>query len=190
MNKKGLIIIISGPSGVGKKTIIDQIINDEELNLSYSISMTTRKPRENETHGIDYFFVTEEEFQKAIKENKLIEWAEFASNKYGTPLNSVFDKVSQGKNVILEIEVQGATSVKKFFDKKDYVSIFIIPPSLEELHQRLLKRNTETPEKIRNRLERAKIEMGLQKEYDYVILNDISSRAAQELKSIIKNAIK
>ncbi|MDE5952983.1 MAG: hypothetical protein K2G48_02575, partial [Malacoplasma sp.] len=111
--RQGKIIIISGPSGVGKKTIIDQVINNADLNLTYSISMTTRQPREHEKNGIDYFFVSEQEFEKAIANNELLEWAEFAKNKYGTPIKNLYKMINDQKNVILEIEVQGATKVKE-----------------------------------------------------------------------------
>lgn len=188
--KKGKIIIISGPSGVGKKTVIDQIINDKELNLSYSISMTTRQPRENEKNGIDYFFISDEEFDEAIKENKLLEWAEFANNKYGTPIKGLYKQINQGKNVILEIEVEGATKVKKILDKNDYISIFIVPPSIRELKKRLKKRDTETREKIRQRIKRARKEIKLKHEYDYCILNDVLSLASENLRNILISNLK
>ncbi|VEU63367.1 guanylate kinase [Malacoplasma iowae] len=185
MNKKGLIIIISGPSGVGKKTIIDQFINDTELNLSYSVSMTTREPREGEMNGVDYFFVSDEEFTKAIENNELLEWAEFAKNKYGTPLKKVYEQIEKGKNVILEIEVKGATDVIKKIKREDFVSIFIIPPSIKELKRRLKKRDTEDRKKIRMRIKRAKEEIKMTKDYDHVVLNDDATRAAIEMKKII-----
>lgn len=185
MNKKGLIIIISGPSGVGKKTIIDQFINDPELNLSYSVSMTTREPREGEVNGVDYFFVSNEEFDQAVANNELIEWAEFAKNKYGTPIKNLYDSINMGKNVILEIEVKGATDVVKKLKRDEYVSIFIVPPSIKELKRRLKKRDTEDWKKIKMRIKRAKQEVKMTKEYDHVILNDDASRAANEMKKII-----
>nr|MDE5553487.1 guanylate kinase [Malacoplasma sp.] len=171
MDKKGRIIIISGPSGVGKKTIIDQVINDKNLNLVYSISMTTRQPRTGEKNGVDYFFVSDEEFKKSIENNELLEWAEFANNKYGTPLSNLRNKTKEGKNVILEIEVQGASNVKRILKRDEFISIFIIPPSIKELKKRLQKRNTENRKKIRVRIKRAKKEMKLMNEYDYIVLN-------------------
>lgn len=187
--KKGSIIIISGPSGVGKKTIIDQFINNDELNLCYSISMTTREPRQGEQNGVDYYFVTNEEFNDAIKNNKLLEWAEFATNKYGTPLERLYEKINEGKNVILEIEVVGAMDVMAKLDKDEYFSIFIVPPSIDELKRRLITRNTETLEKINKRIERAKVEITTTRNYDYVVLNDCSTRAANEIIEIIKREI-
>lgn len=187
--KKGSIIIISGPSGVGKKTIIDQFIHNEQLNLCYSISMTTREPREGEVNGVDYYFVSNEEFNDAIKNNKLLEWAEFATNKYGTPIERLYEKINEGKNVILEIEVVGAMDVMAKLDKSEYFSIFIIPPSIEELKRRLLNRNTESIEKINKRIERAKVEITTTKNYDYVVLNDDATRAMTEITEIIKKEI-
>ncbi|MDE6082596.1 MAG: guanylate kinase, partial [Malacoplasma sp.] len=179
-NRQGKIIIISGPSGVGKKTIIDQVINNADLNLTYSISMTTRQPREHEKNGIDYFFVTEQEFEKAIANNELLEWAEFAKNKYGTPIKNLYKMINDKKNVILEIEVQGATKVKEILKREHYISIFIIPPSIRELKRRLKLRDTETKEKIKQRIKRAKVELKLQNEYDHVILNDDAKNAADK----------
>lgn len=182
---QGKIIIISGPSGVGKKTIIDQVINNVDLNLTYSISMTTRQPREHEKNGIDYFFVSEQEFEKAIANNELLEWAEFAKNKYGTPIKNLYKMIDDQKNVILEIEVQGATKVKEILSRDHYISIFIIPPSIRELKRRLKLRDTETKEKIKQRIKRAKVELKLQNEYDHVILNDDAKNAADKLRHIL-----
>lgn len=187
--KKGSIIIISGPSGVGKKTIIDNFINDSDLNLCYSISMTTRAPREGEKNGIDYYFVSDEQFNQAIHNSELLEWAEFANNKYGTLFSTVYENIEKGKNVILEIEVVGAMNVMGKLNKEDYFSIFIVPPSIEELEKRLRTRNTETEEKILKRVSRAKIEMQSTNLYDYVVLNDVAELAANKIKDIIKNKI-
>ncbi|BAC44354.1 guanylate kinase [Malacoplasma penetrans] len=184
-NKKGKIIIISGPSGVGKKTIIDQVINNVDLNLTYSISMTTRLPREHEKNGVDYFFVSEEEFNSAIEKGELLEWAEFANNKYGTPIKNLYKLIGENKNVILEIEVQGATKVKDILNREDYISIFLIPPSIRELKRRLKIRDTETKEKIKQRIKRAKVELKLQNEYDFIILNDDAKNAADKLRHIL-----
>lgn len=189
MSKKGKIIIISGPSGVGKKTIIDQVINDKNLNLSYSVSMTTRLPRENEKDGIDYFFVSEEEFNNAINNNELLEWAVFANNKYGTPIKNLYKMIEQKKNVILEIEVEGATKVKEILNREDYISIFIVPPSIRELKRRLKKRDTETKQKIKQRIKRAKVEIKLVDEYDHKILNDDAILAADRLRQILNEEV-
>lgn len=131
--KKGLLIIISGPSGVGKGTIRNYFMNDESLNLTYSISMTTRSPRAGEVDGKDYIFTTREKFEEEIKNGGLLEWAEFVGNYYGTPMKHVEELRNQGKNVLLEIEVQGATQVRE--KCPDALSIFIIPPSMEELEK-------------------------------------------------------
>lgn len=189
MSKKGKIIIISGPSGVGKKTIIDQVINDKNLNLSYSVSMTTRLPRENEVDGVDYFFVSNSDFEQAIANNELLEWAEFANNKYGTPIANLYKMIEDGKNVILEIEVEGATKVKNILNKQDYISIFIVPPSIKELKRRLKKRDTETKQKIKQRIKRAKVEIKLVDEYDYQILNDVATLAAEKLRNILNGEV-
>lgn len=189
MNKKGLIVIISGPSGVGKKTLIDQFINDCSLNLTYSISMTTREARKDEKDGVDYFFVDENTFQDFIANNKLIEWTEFAKNKYGTPIENIYRQINAGKNVVLEIEVEGATEVKNKLGQDEFISIFIIPPSLNELRNRLETRNTETKEKIDERIRRAEHEIKLVNEYNYVVLNDCHERAAKEMREIIQNEI-
>ena len=132
---KGLLIIISGPSGVGKGTIRSFLMNDELLKLVYSISMTTRTPREGEVNGKDYIFTSKEKFEQAIGQGELLEWAEFVGNYYGTPLSVVEDLRNQGKNVLLEIEVQGAMQVRE--KCPDALSIFIIPPNMEELEKRM-----------------------------------------------------
>ena len=147
--------------------------------------MTTRQPREHEKNGIDYFFVTEQEFEKAIANNELLEWAEFAKNKYGTPIKNLYKMINDKKNVILEIEVQGATKVKEILRREHYISIFIIPPSIRELKRRLKLRDTETKEKIKQRIKRAKVELKLQNEYDHVILNDDAKNAADKLRHIL-----
>lgn len=129
-----MLIILSGPSGVGKGTVREELFKDDSLNLAYSISMTTRKPRPNERDGIDYFFVEEEEFKKKVSEGKLLEWAQFVGNYYGTPKDYVDQLLSEGKNVVLEIEVQGALQVMERCP--DATTIFIVPPSMEELERR------------------------------------------------------
>ncbi|MGL5591446.1 MAG: guanylate kinase [Mycoplasmoidaceae bacterium] len=186
MGKKGLIFIVSGPSGVGKKTILDKIIFKKELNLKYSVSSTTREPRAGETHGIDYFFLSKEQFEDKIKNKELIEWVEFAGNRYGTLKSEVDKYISEGINVVLEIEVQGGQKIFEKLDRKDFVSIFIVPPSIEELERRLINRNTESMEKIKLRLEKTKSELDVAKFYDYVVLNDDSDKAAKKIEKIIK----
>lgn len=190
MSKKGKLIIISGPSGVGKKTIIDQFINDPELNLEYSISMTTREKRPGEVDGKDYYFVSNEAFDQAIKNNEMLEWADFCKCKYGTKKSEIERIVKNKANALIEIEVVGALKViEENKDNPDLVSIFIVPPSLEELKNRLVKRGTESEEKIAWRLNRAKDELKIQDKYQYVVVNDDQVRAANEIKEILKGVI-
>ena len=182
--KKGLLIIISGPSGVGKGTVRQYFMKKEELNLVYSTSMTTRAPREGEVDGVDYFFSSKEEFETAIANGELLEWAEFVGNYYGTPLKEVERLREEGKNVILEIEVQGATQVRE--KCPDALTIFMIPPSMEELENRIRGRRSEPEEIIQQRLAKAQRELDLVKEYKYVVCNDDPELAAEFIALIIK----
>lgn len=188
-HKKGLLIILSGPSGVGKGTVRQVVMRDKSLNLAYSISMTTRKPREKEKEGVDYFFVTEEEFNRNIQEDNLLEYAEFVGNKYGTPRSYVEKIRDEGKNVILEIEVNGAQQVLAKTDKENRISIFLMPPSIEELEKRIRHRRSESEEIIQQRLAKARREMNLKDAYDYVVLNDRVGLAASKIKRIIRENI-
>lgn len=185
-NKKGLLIILSGPSGVGKGTVRKKMMEDSDLNLFYSISMTTRSPRAGEVDGVDYYFVSPEQFEENIKNNNLLEWCEFVGNKYGTPKNVVEQLRNEGKNVFLEIEVNGATQVMKIMkDDPDFISIFLMPPSFKTLEARIRNRRTEEESVVQERLKKSKREMRESKNYDYVILNDRVNRAAEELAEII-----
>jgi len=184
LNDKGLLIVISGPSGVGKGTVRSALFEMEGHDLVYSISMTTRKPRKGEVHGREYYFVSEEEFKKYIEEGKMLEYAEFVGNYYGTPLDSVLDLLDQGKEVVLEIDVQGATQVRE--KMKDAVFIFIAPPSYDELLQRLVNRGTESREVIEARIEKAKREIDLAYMYDYIVVNDTVENAADKIVAIIR----
>ena len=157
--KKGLLIIMSGPSGVGKGTIRKYFMNDDSLRLAYSIPMTTRKPRENEVDGVDYIFTSREHFEEAIRKGELLEWAEFVGNYYGTPLAQVEKLRNEGKNVLLEIEVQGADQVRQ--KCPDALSIFIIPPSMEELEKRIRGRRSEPEEIVQQRLAKAENESAI-----------------------------
>ncbi|NLC33856.1 MAG: guanylate kinase [Erysipelothrix sp.] len=183
--KKGLLIIYSGPSGVGKGTVREHFMHDEQLNLMYSISMTTRKPRKDEVLDQDYFFVSEDEFKNAIDHNELLEYASFVGNYYGTPKAYVEAKRNEGYNVILEIEVEGARQIMKNSD--DHLSIFLLPPSMQELENRIRNRKTEPEEIIQKRLNKAMSELDVQKEYDYIICNTTPEQAAEEIRAIIKN---
>ena len=181
--KKGLLIVYSGPSGVGKGTILNELMPMSELNLAYSVSMTTRKPRENEVDGKDYFFVSKERFLQAIKDNELLEHARFVDNDYGTPKSYVEEMRNQGKNIILEIEVEGA---KQIIQKcPDCVSIFIVPPSLEELENRIRGRKTDDEETILKRLSKARKEIQETDLYDYVVCNEHYKDTAIEIRDII-----
>ncbi len=184
---KGLLIVISGPSGVGKGTVRDLFVNDPELNIAYSISMTTRKPRANEKDGVDYFFVSEEDFLKAVEKGELLEYAKFVGNYYGTPKAYVDKLRSEGKNVLLEIEVQGAQQI---VDKcPESLSIFIIPPSIEELEKRIRSRKSESEEVIQERLQKAIKEMDLISQYKYVVCNEDAELASELISVIIKRHI-
>ena len=181
---KGLLIVISGPSGVGKGTIIDKFKNDPELKISFSVSMTTRAMRKGEQEGVNYYYVTEEEFRKARDEGKLLECAQFVGNWYGTPLAEVERLRSEGRNVLLEIEVNGCRQVKE--KVKDALTIFIVPPDMNELEKRIRGRATEPEEIVQERLAKAQKEMQMIDQYKYVICNDDSQLAADIVKVIIQ----
>lgn len=185
--KKGQLIILSGPSGVGKGTIREKLFEKDDLNLAYSISMTTRKPREGEVEGKDYFFVSEEEFKEKIQDGLLIEWAQFVGNYYGTPKEYVNQLLSEGKNVVLEIEVQGANQVMGMFPEA--ITIFIVPPSIEELESRIRGRRSEPEEVVAERLNKAKYELTLTNQYKFVVENNDVDTTVQEIAAIIKNNI-
>ncbi|AGR41531.1 guanylate kinase [Spiroplasma taiwanense] len=185
MIKKGKIIILSGPSGVGKGTINKELAQDKSLNLVQSISMTTRHPRPGEVDGVNYFFVSKEVFNDAIQHNELIEHAEFIGNFYGTPRKVVYDKIEKGENVILEIEVIGATQVLKKEKSENLISIFLMPPSLKSLEQRLRKRGTEKEDIIKQRLDKALLEIPLKHKYQYVIEIDSVDNAVAKVKEVL-----
>lgn len=185
---RGLLIVISGPSGVGKGTVRDYFMKDSELNLTYSISMTTRVPRNGEINGIDYIFTDKEDFEKKIETGGFLEWAEFVGNYYGTPLDQVEKLRNEGKNVVLEIEVQGATQVKERCP--DAITIFIIPPSIEELEKRIRGRKSEPEEIIQQRLAKAQVELKLVGNYKYVVCNDDPELASEVIKLIIRRNMK
>lgn len=184
--KKGLLIVLSGPSGVGKGTVRKKVFKDESLNLAYSISMTTRQPRNMEQDGVDYFFVSQDKFKEIIKENKLLEYTYFVGNYYGTPLEYVEKLRNEGKNVFLEIEVEGAKQVMERCKNDDVVSIFLIPPSLEELERRIRGRKSEPDNIIQERLAKAQKEINLSSNYQYVVKNDKLADATKRISQIIK----
>ncbi|MFZ9703898.1 MAG: guanylate kinase [Bacilli bacterium] len=184
--KSGLLIILSGPSGVGKGTIRKRIMDDPTLKLVYSVSMTTRTIRPGEVEGKDYYFVTPEAFQSAIDQHDLLEWAEFVGNRYGTPKAKIEALRQQGKNVLLEIEINGAKQVMSQATGPGLVTIFLMPPSFEALENRIRKRRTESEAIIQERLNKAKREMNLHHDYQYLIVNDDIERAALQIIDIIK----
>ncbi|MCU7557978.1 guanylate kinase [Macrococcus capreoli] len=182
--EKGLLIVLSGPSGVGKGTVRKAIFDDPETDFQYSISMTTRQKREGEVDGVDYFFKTREEFEALIKADAFIEYAEYVGNYYGTPVQYVRDTMDAGKDVFLEIEVQGARQVRKKFPEALF--IFLAPPTLEHLEQRLIGRGTETQEVIQNRINEARKEVEMMNLYDYVVINDEVMMAKEKVQTIVE----
>ena len=188
--KKGLLIILSGPSGVGKNCVRQEIMNSGKLELTYSISMTTREKREKEVDGVDYYFVSEEEFQKNIEAGNFLEWAYFVGHHYGTPKDKVEKLRDEGKNVFLEIEINGANQVMSKMKDDRVISFFLMPPNIAALEKRIRKRQTETEDIIQERLQKGMKEMTMTENYDYVIINDKVSRAAQEIIDIIKAKLK
>lgn len=187
--KKGLLIVLSGPSGVGKGTIRRLVMADLSLNLVYSISMTTRKPRAMEVDGKDYFFVDEASFKETIEKDGFLEYARFVNNYYGTPKDYVNTLLKQGKNVLLEIEVNGAKQVMSKFTGENFLSIFLVPPSLNELENRIRNRKTESEDLINERLNKARAEMKEKKNYDYVVVNDDLNQASREIQDIIRKRL-
>jgi len=181
MSKRGVLTVISGFSGAGKGTIMKELIKDYPYFLS--ISATTRKPREGEENGREYFFHTREEFEQMIEKQELIEWAEYVGNYYGTPKKAVEQQLAEGKNVLLEIEMQGGMAVKEIFP--DALLIFVTPPSASELKARLTNRGTETPDEISSRLQRASEEAAYMKMYDYIVVNDKLEDSVARIHSII-----
>jgi guanylate kinase len=183
MRERGLLIVLSGPSGVGKGTVRKALFSQEDTHFEYSISATTRLPREGEVNGVDYFFKSREEFETMIKENRLLEWAEYVGNYYGTPIDYVEKTLSEGKDVFLEIEVQGAIQVKQAFPEGLF--IFLAPPSLSELKSRIVNRGTESEDLINNRMKVAKEEIDMMDAYDYVVENDKVENACDRIKAIV-----
>jgi guanylate kinase len=177
-----MLIVVSAPSGCVKGTILEEILKDDSY--YFSVSATTRSPRPGEVDGVNYYFLSKEEFEKRISEDMMLEYAQYCSNYYGTPKKEIQDKLNEGKNVILEIEVNGAMQVKK--KCPEAVFIFIAPPSLEELDRRLRKRGTETDDVIKERVSQAARELSCAKDYDYVIVNDALEDAIYDFKAVIR----
>lgn len=181
--QRGLLIVLSGPSGVGKGTVRKALFSQPNTNYEYSISMTTRSPREGEVDEVDYFFKTRSEFEELIEQDQLLEWAEFVGNYYGTPLEYVNKMRDAGRDVFLEIEVQGAAQVRA--KVPDGLFIFLAPPSLSELEERLVGRGTESDAVIASRLQAARQELEMMNLYDYVVENDLVDNACERINAII-----
>ncbi len=181
---KGLLVVISAPSGCGKDTIVNEIIKEMGDKASISVSMTTREMRPGEEEGVNYYYVSVDEFKRNIENGEMLEYTTYGSNYYGTPVGPVKEKLKEGKTVFLIIEVEGGENVKKIFP--DCVKIFVIPPSMEILGNRLRGRGTDNEEAILNRLEIAKTELQRAVEYDYIVENDVLEEAIEDVKAIIK----
>ncbi len=186
MSKRGVLLVVSGPSGVGKGTVMKKLF-EMDKNLYFSVSATTRAPRPGEIDGVHYKFRTREEFEHDIETGEMLEHAEFSGNYYGTPRSAVEEKLSEGKDVVLEIETQGARNVKKVFPKA--VLVYILPPSIEMLKDRLTGRNTEDEETVNRRLHTAYKELNEAPElYDYFVVNDMVENCAVKIEDIIEGA--
>ncbi len=182
-NKNGILVLFSGPSGVGKDTVLEVVLNKDN-SLQRSVSLTTRDIRENEIDGKDYYFISKDTFDKMVADGEVLEFAQYGENFYGTPKAPVDKWLSEGKTVILKIEVQGAQQIKKLYP--DAVGIFVLPPSMEVLEKRLRSRGTEKEEDIQRRLEIAKNEMKRSVDYDYNVINDDLDRASNNVLDILK----
>lgn len=185
MSKRGMLIVLSGPSGVGKGTVRKALFSQPGNDFQYSVSMTTRQPRSGEVNGKDYFFVSKEEFEQHIREGQMLEYAKYVDNYYGTPLKYINDTLDEGKDVFLEIEVNGAMQVHS--KCPDGVFIFLTPPDLMELRQRLIHRGTDSMEVINKRIHKAFGEIQMMQNYDYAVVNDQVDNAVTKIKDIIRS---
>ncbi|MBR3788388.1 MAG: guanylate kinase [Clostridia bacterium] len=183
VNKKGTLILFSGPSGVGKDTVLEVVLNKNK-DLQKSISLTTREIRENEIDGKDYYFISQSAFEDMVKNNEVLEFAQYGKNFYGTPKAPIDKWLNEGKTIILKIEVQGAKKIKELYP--DAVGIFIMPPSMDELEKRLRIRGTETEDDIKRRLDIAKSEIEKSADYDYLVVNDEIDTASNNVLNIVK----
>ena len=183
MNKKGKILVVSAPSGAGKTTIMQNMLK-KHPELVFSVSATTRKRRNNEIDGKHYFFITEKEFKKKIENDEFIEWERFYDYYYGTLKSFVKENIEKGAIVVLEVDVKGALNIKKLFPES--VLVYIAPPSLEALKERLINRKTDSEEDMKKRIERAKMELSLKDKFDYVVVNDNLENAMKGVEEIIE----
>lgn len=179
---RGILFVVSSPSGGGKGTLINRVLKSVP-GLSYSVSYTTRAPRNGEIDGVDYFFVSPQKFEELVGANEFLEWARVHGNLYGTSHRQIANEITEKRDIVLEVDVQGAASVRKLLT--DSVSIFIVPPSFEVLRQRLIARGTDSPVELELRLRNAPLEFGQYVAFDYVIINDDADRGAAQLASII-----
>ena len=184
MTEKGLLLVLSGPSGVGKGTVKSAIVKNKVFPFEYSVSMTTRQPRPGEINGKDYFFVTEERFKQAISQNELLEYNQYVNHFYGTPKAPVAKMLDEGKDVLLEIDVNGAQKVRQ--EMPDGVFIFLTPPDLHTLHTRLENRGTESEDVIMGRIKQARQEILVMQDYDYAVVNDTVANAVDHIKAIVE----
>ena len=182
--EKGLLVVVSGPSGAGKDTVVGELLKRDDSNIWVSISMTSRLPRGKEVNGKDYFFVTKEEFEENIKKGNFLEYATYNDNYYGTPKHKIDEYLNKGIDVILIIEIQGALQIKELIPEALF--IFIMPPSMEELRDRLVNRGTDSPDKIITRFKRAYEEINEVTKYNYVVVNDEVNKACDKVASILK----
>ncbi|EKK20724.1 Guanylate kinase [Fructilactobacillus florum 8D] len=185
MAKRGMLIVLSGPSGVGKGTVRKALFEDPQVDFNYSISMTTRTPRSGEQNGVDYYFVSKQAFEEHIKNGEMLEYAKYVDNYYGTPLKYVNQQLDAGHDVFLEIEVNGALQVRA--NCPDGVYIFLTPPDIKELRSRLLHRGTDDLTVINKRIQTASKEIRMMQNYDYAVVNDKISNAVAEIKNIVKS---
>ncbi|KRL76445.1 guanylate kinase [Secundilactobacillus paracollinoides] len=185
MTKRGMLIVLSGPSGVGKGTVRKALFDEGDTDFQYSISMTTRQPRDGEKNGVDYFFVSKEQFEDNIQNGEMLEYAKYVDNYYGTPLNYVNETLDSGKDVFLEIEVNGAMQVRA--NCPDAVFVFLTPPDLMELKHRLINRGTEDIEVINARIKKAVGEIKMMRNYDYAVVNDEVENAIASIRTIIRS---